>query len=421
MLDRDRPEFVQERESVPAGAFVKSPPWWRLFLVLVAACLAFDFILATSRALGPGGLSDLRVYRTTGRLILEHPEECYSHEHFYPPTTLPLFWLLVHIPDETCRALWLHGSQILYLLCCVLTVWLLHRSLTDGTLLLLIFLFCFSQPAREEMRYGQMNVLILTLMLIHMRYSLRGRDLLAGGVLGICCALKPYPGILGIPLLLNRQWKAIGATLAVIGVFAVLPWFLTGHNFWGDYLAKGTEKTLDIRVIGSPYNQSILSILLRLCRTDNPFSWAPIDVPWLASPVAWVAMIGGLASFSWVAWRGPRGKGGPFTREAVLLWQLMMFLSLMLAISPSAQDHYFIWPLPALAWLLSHPRFSNWSRTRHIVIGVVAAVLVLRLPYTHPFLLRGWWILLGGPRMVAVWVLTLLIAQAGPASTEDSA
>lgn len=397
--------------------------------------LLINYVRASSHYLKqPGFLTDLEIfYQFALRLHALPVDESAQQTHDlnlgnapttfgfgYAPTAFGFLWLFGYLPAKHAWLIWSLCNHLLLLLCCVLTAGLASPPLRMRTLRLVVPLFLASAPAIQNLKWGQLNLFLLLLMALHLCCVHRRWDILGGIFLGMCCAIKPYPGILGIPLLLNRRWRAVSATFSTLVVAAVVPCVLTRTNLWTWWLGDPVQMWLHASWAGFSLDQSLQGYLVRLLDPRNPFVTSPFNAPGLVRPIAGGVLLGSLCVLSWLMHRGGRReRTGPEDR-VIDIWHGMVFLSAMLAISPASEEHYFVWPLIPLSWLLVHPQMPHWGGGRRATIALTTAMLVAQLPYDHHIFLHGLPLLLSAPRLFAAWALTLLVICAGPRREPDA-
>lgn len=80
----------------------------------------------------------------------------------------------------------------------------------------------------RETYLGNINILLLLLCCLAIRDFLRGKQLQGGILLGIAFLAKPYLLILLLPLVIRRQWRAAGWTMAAVAGGLLLPFLYPG-------------------------------------------------------------------------------------------------------------------------------------------------------------------------------------------------
>ncbi|MGW0762735.1 glycosyltransferase 87 family protein [Streptomyces sp. NPDC002814] len=182
------------------------------------------------------------------------------------------------------------------------------------------------EPLRDTFSFGQVNVLLLALVLFDSWLLATGRGRWAGVGIGLAAAIKLTPALFILLLLLARRWRAA----AVASVVAVAATGLAGlvapeasRFYWTDAMWDTTR----IGRLDYVSNQSVQGILARLGETDRAV-WAAVVVVLLG---VWAVR----------------------ARRAVALgdWAAAFALTGLTAclISPITWVHHLVWLLPAFA------------------------------------------------------------------------
>ncbi|MGY1831013.1 glycosyltransferase 87 family protein [Geodermatophilus sp. SYSU D01180] len=218
------------------------------------------------------------------------------------------------------------------------------------------------EPVRETIGFGQVNLLLLALVLADVAALRRGWRW-AGVGIGLAAAFKITPGLFVVYLLLTRRWRAaavaVGTAAVVTGLaFAVAPatsWRFFTETLWQTERVGRLDKTS---------NQSILGGLARLTDPAEP----PRAV-WLVLAVAVLALV--LTRAVRAARAGDDLAGVALTGLAACL------------VSPIAWSHHFVWLVPALIVLVDvaagSPAAPGWPSGRRpaaalaVVTGLVLA------------------------------------------------
>lgn len=204
------------------------------------------------------------------------------------------------------------------------------------------------EPLRDTFSFGQVNLLLLALVLADARLLATGRDRWAGVGIGLAAAVKLTPAIFIGLLLLARRWRAAGlATAVAVAATAAAAWIApaASHFYW-------TEALWDTSRFGRldyVSNQSLQGVLARLVAPHEP------------SRVVWAALV--LVVVCVWAWR---------TRAAVRAddWITAFALTGLTGclVSPITWVHHLVWLLPAFAVLLRHRRLLPLTAVLYAVL-----------------------------------------------------
>ncbi|MGW4244977.1 glycosyltransferase 87 family protein [Nocardia sp. NPDC004722] len=219
-----------------------------------------------------------------------------------------------------------------------------------------LLLLC--EPIRSTMAFGQINILLLLLVLADTALPDSAR---AKGVsTGIAAAIKLTPAFFLVYLLLTRRYRAAatatGTLLAtmVIGL-AVLP--RDSLTFWGGAFADSSR----IGAPETPYNESLRGLLARALGAGGA-----IQIVWLAAVLAIAAIC------LWLARElSDSGRELP----AVILCGLTTTV-----VSPFSWIHHWVWLAPLLiylAHLATQHRSLAWTVTVAVVFVLCSGGLFL--------------------------------------------
>lgn len=311
-----------------------------LVLALVAAVTAFTATVPLLR-----DFFDLRVYYGTVHMWVGHGGRIYDYQ--VPGTsygfTYPPFAALVMLP---LAALGRHTAMVASLLVNLAALAVVLRILAGagwrrhgwfGWSLALCLLALF-EPLRDTFSFGQVNLVLLALVLGDSWLLSTGRGRWAGAGIGLAAAVKLTPALFIGLLLLARRWRAAAVATAV--AFAA-----TGLAAWADPRASRfywTDALWDTTRVGRldyVSNQSLQGVLARLGDTDRAL-WGAVVL---------------LVLCVW-AWRASRAVAAGDWTAAFALTGAAACL-----VSPITWVHHLVWLLPSFAVLVraGHPRLAG--------------------------------------------------------------
>lgn len=284
---------------------------------------------------------DIDVYRLGGRAFLDGahlygqlPDTAVGANlpFTYPPIAAALFSLFAIMP---LRA----ASTLVTMLSIVALGWVLalvlrdvmRRRLAEAAWLALpaLALISWLGPMRENIEFGQINVLLMALVLT---------DVLAGegkrwrGVLtGLAVAIKLTPAVFLVYFLLRRDWRSLAMTVVSFVAYTAIGFVLRPSDSV-EYWTSALRDTGRIGNAGFPSNLSINGALHRL------------GLEGTAASLTWfvVSSAVGLA-IMWVAWRLLKSEQKAAAALAV------GFIALFC--SPVSWGHHWVWALPVLVVL----------------------------------------------------------------------
>ncbi|OKI89277.1 glycosyltransferase 87 family protein [Micromonospora sp. CB01531] len=205
----------------------------------------------------------------------------------------------------------------------------LPRLFTLTVAVLLVFAV---ESTRETLTFGQINMLLVVLILADLLFAVPGGRSWAGVGVGLAAALKLFPGIFVLYLLATRRWRAAvvasaTAALATLLAAAVAPsdsWRFWTHELWATDRVGRTDYT---------GNQSLFGLLSRITAPEKP-----AQLPWLLL----VIVVAGYG-----LWRAARAARAGDALVGVTLTGLVGGL-----VSPITWTHHLYWFIPAVVVLV---------------------------------------------------------------------
>ncbi len=340
-----------------------------LGLAAAVAFVAHDRLLGFDTFYGLfGNTVDAEVYRYGGTTV-RTAEPLYDFVlHGALPFTYPPFAALAFVP---LSVLSIHGTEIALnlanLVLVYLAVWLCWRQLgyrdSGRTRLISIFLavlFTWIEPARMTIWLGQINLVLLVLVLWDLGRPEHSR--LRGIGVGIAAGLKLTPLFFIAYLATLRQWRATVVATATFVATVLLGFvviFSDSWRFWTSTIIRSER----IGLISSPANQSIRGILARTLHTENPPMWL-----WLLC-----AGIVGLLGL-WAAYLAHRNGKYLLSLTVAGLTAPM--------VAPFSWGHHWVWVIPLLVLCLDQT--LRWRRWWGYLLPFAAAIPLLAWYRSYP-------------------------------------
>ena len=311
-----------------------------LVLALAVAVAAFTATVPLLR-----DWFDLRVYYGAVNTWIHHGGRLYDYRvpgttygFTYPPFAAVAMLPMALVGLRTAIAL----SLLLNLAALALTV----HFVTAGTwrrlgwygCALAACLLALFEPLRDTFSFGQVNLLLLALVLADGRLLATGRGRWAGVGIGLAAAIKLTPALfIGLLLLARRRRAAAVATAVMIAATGLAA--LVAPDASRFYWTRALWDTSRVGRLDYVSNQSLQGILARLGETDRAV-WATV-----------VLLVLGV----W-AHRTRRALTKGDGAAAFALTGLTACL-----VSPITWVHHLVWLLPALAVLVraGHPRIAG--------------------------------------------------------------
>ncbi|WP_306503638.1 glycosyltransferase 87 family protein [Streptomyces sp. YU58] len=279
---------------------------------------------------------DLRVYHGAVDTWIHHGGRLYDYRvpgttygFTYPPfaavAMLPMALLGLHTAIAVALLLDLVALAVL-LRVLVGPGWRCHGwyGCALGVCALALF-----EPLRDTVSFGQVNLLLLALVLIDAWLLATGRERWAGIGIGLAAAVKLTPAIfIGLLLLAGRRRAAALATLVAAGATAFAAWVAPGASRF--YWTVAMWDTGRVGRLDYVSNQSLQGILARLGEPDR-MVWAAAVVPVLC---VWVV----------------RARRAVAAGEWVTAFALTGLTACL--VSPITWVHHLVWLLPSFAVLV---------------------------------------------------------------------
>ncbi|WDZ87155.1 glycosyltransferase family 87 protein [Micromonospora cathayae] len=246
------------------------------------------------------------------------------------------------------------------------TRWLVGPVLTRHHLprlfgLVVAVLLAFAvESTRETITFGQINMLLVVLILADLLFAVPQGRRWAGVAVGLATALKLFPGIFIVYLLVTRRWRAAivaSATAAVATLLAAAfaprdSWRFWTHELWATDRVGRTDYT---------GNQSLFGLLSRFTVPEKP------------DRLVWLLLVAVVAGYGlWRAGRAARA-GDPLT--GLTLTGLVGGL-----VSPITWTHHIYWFIPAVVILVDaglRDRAEHRLRARRLLVLAGATCLII--------------------------------------------
>ncbi|MEV6393918.1 glycosyltransferase 87 family protein [Streptomyces sp. NPDC051907] len=193
-------------------------------------------------------------------------------------------------------------------------------------------LFALLEPVRDTISFGQVNLLLLALVLADAWLLSSGRARYAGYCIGLAAAIKLTPAVFIGYLLLTRRWRAAAAAASTAVLATLLALWVTPEGsrvYWTEAMWN-TDRVGSLAYVS---NQSWQGVLARLAEPGAP------------SRTVWA--LGVLVLLAVWARRARRASAAGDEWAGFALTGLTACL-----ISPVTWVHHLVWLLPALAVLV---------------------------------------------------------------------
>jgi alpha-1,2-mannosyltransferase len=200
------------------------------------------------------------------------------------------------------------------------------------TLAVAVLLAFAVESTRQTIAFGQINMLLVVLILADLLFAVPGGRRWGGVGVGLATALKLFPGIFILYLLASRRWRAAivssaAAAVATLLAAAVAPrdsWRFWTHELWATDRVGRTDYT---------GNQSLFGLLSRITAPEKP------------SQLPWLLLVLAVAGYG--LWRAARAARAGDALAGLTLTGLVGGL-----VSPITWTHHLYWFIPAVVVLV---------------------------------------------------------------------
>lgn len=344
------------------------------------AITAYLFIYDASR----GNLVDFQVYLEAAKRLAAHESpygeafqvlardgRTFSLYYLYPPFLAVALMPGISASPDLLNLLWCLLNYAALLGCAGVMTFLTGHFGSLVThwrarfIVCLFFLSCF-EPVYHGIMDGQVHLLVLLTLLLILRTSINGSPL-SGFWLSLGVALKMSPVLLGLKLLLTRDWKAVG--MAIVSAAGLLLACALGGFWWliDSFLMSTTQVLAGGRFQNFTFNFSLdraMGAVLNL----EPTSSAHVVLRGVL-----LALCLGVCTAVWgLSLRGKISQASELSHARLIGF---LCVSLILA-SPLVWVHHLTWALVPLLVLLIHVPQSGPERLRHftIILGLYFAL-----------------------------------------------
>ncbi|MEV1158591.1 glycosyltransferase family 87 protein [Micromonospora chokoriensis] len=330
-------------EPVAPPAVTDDDPGGRLVRRLVAVVA----LLAVLPALYLPGLVhnffDLKIYMSAmdwwrvGHPLYDYvqPDRVQGELYFtYPPFSALLLWPFGLLKLGATVTIF----TVLTVLAVVLTTrWLVmpviarHGLPRTFTVTAAVLLVLAVESTRETITFGQINMLLVVLILADLLFAVPQARRWAGVGVGLATALKLFPGIFIVYLLATRRWRAAAVASATAAAATLLAAAIAPSDSWRFWTQElwDTERVGRTDYVG---NQSLFGLLSRFTAPEKP------------DQLLWLLVVAVVAVYG--LWRAARAARAGDALTGLTLTGLVGSLA-----SPITWTHHIYWFVPAVVLL----------------------------------------------------------------------
>lgn len=165
-----------------------------------------------------------------------------THPSLHPPLAGLLCLPLGLLSYEQASLVWFAFELICMLIALILIFRGLGKPIKPAVVFVFLFIAIGFGPVEDELWYGQLNALMLLLMVGSWLALRAGKGSIGGALLGVVIAIKWMAWPLVLFLLLRRQWKSVVMMVIVVGAANLLAVLVLGLGVVkGYYLNVGAS------------------------------------------------------------------------------------------------------------------------------------------------------------------------------------
>ena len=394
-------------------------PYLLLFLGVIGAVLLTEYamdVVWKARYEGYGDLSGFycgAATLKTGRDMynLEEMNEVWqvmgdpvlkrsiNHVFPYPPLVAVVLRPLTFLPIASAARIWLAFNALLWFVCLALLLNFLDLRPRHLLFWILLFVALRFEPALTNFTFGQVNIVIFTLVLLSLHSLKKHRPATAGLFLAAAVMFKITPLVLAGYFLLRRQYHAVLWT-AVFGLGLLGLGFATaGVSPHMKYIQQVLPALSEGFIL--PLNQSITAFFLRLFKAAgwaDRFEWAILLSRLAGLPLIYITFR--------CLWKAPRPAAGYDPAELSLCILLIAF------ISPVTWTHHLVWVMLPLAVLFHTTAETGLSGASFgLLLAAYTIVGVIDDYYVHPIFRSGLLVFVSSIKLYGLLVLYTLLLK----------
>jgi hypothetical protein len=295
------------------------------------------------------------------------------------------------------------------------------------------------RPLLSDLHHGNINILILVLIVGMLAAWRSGLDVMAGLLLALAITMKVTPALFVPYFIWKRSWRTVGASLLGLGIFLlVVPSIFMGPEFNGRALAMWWHRIISPFVAGSEMseqevNQSMVGVLTRLLTASrdgrygrlldlNVVTLSPHIVATIAKGLG-IALVGVLMALC-------RTKSAR-RDDPRLMGEFALVVLTMLIVSERSWKHHFVTLLLPYAYVVYRAAVRPGPRPVRVALGVFLGLSALLIATTsselgglfldgmgHKYAL-GYGMYFWGAVALYVAVAWRVVVERGPGASEE--
>jgi len=206
------------------------------------------------------------------------PDPVFPHPTPHPPPVALLSVVLTPFEYPVAAGVWL-GIEVL---CTTAAFWIIQKrtapELAAPMLAVTIVVFLGTDAFFYELVLGQLQTVVLLLLVVAWAALRRGQDWAGGAALGAALALKLMGWPIVLLLLMKRRWRAVASSVTVVAASYVAAALAMGLGPIVDYYTRVGPYIASI-YRGDTYNTSLWSVGWRIFAGTSPTVFVGPSIP----------------------------------------------------------------------------------------------------------------------------------------------
>ncbi len=338
-----------------------------------------DFIqeYLLGRALLDGTSPYLPIPELATRYIGSLPDPILPHPTPHPPPAALLGLPLAHLDYASAARVWLVVEIVFILISLALSCWALNLRIPFWAFLILLSALLGTDAYLYELVFGQLQTVILLLLVTAWILLRRRQDWIGGACLGIALALKMAGWPIILLMLIQRRWRALGAAAVLLASLNGLAAVAMGPKIWVDYYLRIAPYQIAL-YRSDPKNLSLWTLGWRIFSGTVPTVTIDILAPplftWQAGAVTLSALVPAACVVLAVV---AAAKVKSFDAAFVMLCCVSAL------VNPIAWSFYGLLATPALVWLWWRLRALGFPPRATCMSLACTAMLYVRTTQLH--------------------------------------
>lgn len=308
----------------------------------------------------------------------------YTFPFIYPPTGLLTFYPWHFFEFKTAQL----ANYFINLMALIVSIYLLtdkifklRKSHSWATVSFVLGAF-FMQPTTMSLANGQINLLILFLIVLSWHAMRIQHEKWAGFLIGLATGIKVYPALFILLFAIAGRLKSARSACITLGLFAILSfWILDGaiiDGWFQDVLLKFSGKnqlpSLPLSFLGNTSIHGYLQKLEAIYGKGGRFSF----LPWTLIGYLLAILITTITG--WLVWRTKKITS---YNEHINNLYVLGTLTLLLA-APLTWDHHLCLSIAPLFWLGTRLTTNNATNYLRVISLLCVVIISWHIEYWVP-------------------------------------